>query len=50
MKKIILLRPEESRTIYNFQGIIENECLDLEIIYALLKNKYLKKTLIILFI
>ena len=40
MKKIILLRPEESRTIYNFKGIIENECLDLEIIYTLLKDKY----------
>jgi len=40
MKKVILLRPEESRTIYNFKGIIENECLDLEIIYTLLKDKY----------
>lgn len=40
MKKVLLLRPEESRTKFDFKGIIENECLDLEIIYSVLKEDY----------
>ncbi|MBR5755634.1 MAG: radical SAM protein [Erysipelotrichaceae bacterium] len=40
MKKILLVRPEESRTRYNFKGIIENEPLDLEIIRQILKDRY----------
>lgn len=36
--KILLIQPEESRTKYNFEGIIENECLDLEYVSALLKE------------
>ena len=38
MKRVLLVRPEESRTKYDFQGIIENECLDLEWIMAILKQ------------
>ena len=38
--KILLLRCEESRSKYDFQGVIENEPLDLEIIYTLLKDKH----------
>ena len=36
--KILLIHPEVSRTKYNFAGIIENECLDLEYLSAHLKN------------
>lgn len=36
---ILLIHPEISRTKYNFVGIIENECLELEYISALLKEK-----------
>lgn len=36
-KTILLVHPEISRTKYNFKGIIENECLELEYISALLK-------------
>lgn len=36
---ILLIHPEISRTKYNFVGIIENECLELEYISALLKDK-----------
>ena len=36
---ILLVHPEISRTKYNFVGIIENECLELEYIYAILKEK-----------
>ena len=36
--KVLLVRPEESRTKYNFKGIIENEPLDLEMIYTVLKQ------------
>ncbi len=38
MTKVILVRPEESRTKYDFQGIIENECLELEWIQAILQE------------
>ena len=38
--KVLLLRCEESRSKYDFQGVIENEPLDLEIIYTLLKDRY----------
>lgn len=34
----LLIHPEISRTKYNFVGIIENECLELEYISALLKD------------
>ena len=37
-KKILLIQPEESRTSYNFEGIIENEALDLEYVSAVLKQ------------
>lgn len=35
-KKILLVHPEISRTKYNFAGVIDNEPLELEYIYALL--------------
>ncbi len=35
---ILLIHPEISRTKYNFVGIIENECLELEYISAMLKE------------
>ena len=37
--KILLVHPEISRTKYNFVGIIENECLELEYISTILKEK-----------
>lgn len=36
---VLLIHPEISRTKYNFVGIIENECLELEYISTLLKEK-----------
>lgn len=36
---ILLIHPEISRTKYNFVGIIENECLELEYISTILKEK-----------
>lgn len=36
--KILLIHPEISRTKYNFVGVIENECLELEYISAMLKE------------
>lgn len=36
-RKYLLVHPEISRTKYNFKGVIENECLDLEHISAVLK-------------
>ncbi len=38
MLKVLLVHPEESRTKYDFKGIIENECLDLEWIQAILEK------------
>ncbi len=35
---VLLIHPEISRTKYNFVGVIENECLELEYISALLKQ------------
>ena len=35
----LLIHPEISRTKYNFVGIIENECLELEYISSMLKEK-----------
>ena len=35
----LLVHPEISRTKYNFVGIIENECLELEYISTILKEK-----------
>ena len=35
----LLIHPEISRTKYNFVGIIENECLELEYISSMLKDK-----------
>ena len=40
MAKVLLVRPEESRSRYDFQGVIENECLDLEWISAILKKHF----------
>ncbi len=37
--KVLLIHPEISRTRYNFVGVIENECLELEYISALLKQE-----------
>lgn len=36
---ILLIHPEISRTKYNFEGIIENECLELEYISAMFKSE-----------
>ena len=36
-KRILLVHPEISRTKYNFAGVIDNEPLELEYIYAMLK-------------
>lgn len=36
---ILLVHPEISRTKYNFVGIIENECLELEYISTIIKEK-----------
>ena len=35
----LLIHPEISRTRYNFVGVIENECLELEYISAMLKKE-----------
>ena len=35
---ILLIHPEISRTKYNFVGVIENECLELEYISSLMKE------------
>ena len=35
---VLLIHPEISRTKYNFVGRIENECLELEYISAILKR------------
>ena len=35
----LLIHPEVSRTKYNFAGVIENECLELEYISAMLKEE-----------
>lgn len=37
--KFLLIHPEISRTKYNFVGIIENECLELEYVSAILKSR-----------
>ena len=37
--KVLLIHPEISRTKYNFVGVIENECLELEYISTILKEK-----------
>ena len=37
--KFLLIHPEISRTKYNFVGVIENECLELEYISTILKEK-----------
>ena len=37
--KFLLIHPEISRTKYNFVGIIENECLELEYISSVLQQK-----------
>ncbi len=36
---VLLIHPEISRTKYNFVGVIENECLELEYIWSVLKDK-----------
>lgn len=37
-KRFLLIHPEISRTKYNFAGVIDNEPLELEYLYALLKQ------------
>ena len=37
-RRFLLVHPEISRTKYNFAGIIDNEPLELEYIYAMLKG------------
>ena len=37
--RFLLIHPEEARHKYNFKGIIENECLDLEYLSAILKEQ-----------
>lgn len=37
--RFLLIHPEISRTKYNFAGVIDNEPLELEYLYALLKQK-----------
>ncbi len=37
--RILLIHPEISRTKYNFVGVIENECLELEYLSAVLKKE-----------
>ena len=36
--RVLLIHPEEARNLYDFKGIIENECLDLEYLYAILED------------
>ena len=38
-KKILLVHPEVSRNKYNFNGILENEPLELEYLSAVLKQE-----------
>ena len=38
-KKVLLVHPEISHSKYNFDGIIENEPLELEYIFSVLKNE-----------
>lgn len=42
---VLLIHPEISRTKYNFVGVIENECLELEYISALLQKEGHKVTI-----
>ena len=42
MKKVLLINPEDSRSKINFDGIIVNEPLDLEVIYTNLINNNIK--------
>ena len=37
--KVLMIHPEISRTKYNFAGVIVNECLELEYLSAVLKEK-----------
>ena len=38
MQKVLLINPEEARSIFTLSGIIDDEPLDLEMIYTVLKN------------
>lgn len=38
MQRVLLINPEESRTIWTLSGIIDDEPLDLEMVYTALKN------------
>lgn len=38
-ERFLLVHPEISRTKYNFAGVIDNESLELEYIYAMLKSR-----------
>ena len=48
MQKVLLINPEESRTIWTLSGIIDDEPLDLEMIYTELKNNNIDLTLYLL--
>ena len=37
-QRVLLINPEESRTIWTLSGIIDDEPLDLEMIYTVLKQ------------
>lgn len=37
MQKVLLINPEESRTVWTLSGIIDDEPIDLELIYTILK-------------
>jgi len=39
MQKVLLINPEESRTVWTLSGIIDDEPLDIEMIYTVLKKE-----------
>ena len=38
MERVLLINPEESRTVWTLSGIIDDEPLDIEMIYTVLKE------------
>ena len=46
MQKVLLINPEESRTIWTLSGIIDDEPLDLEMIYTVLKQNNIEVKII----
>ena len=45
MQRVLLINPEESRSIWTLSGIIDDEPLDLEMIYTVLKEKNIEVNL-----